>query len=78
MAEGGIQPPSDEPSVLRQLGSFASMGVEFIVAVLIPGWLGYWLDGRWETTPWLMLLGGVFGFGVGLYMMLKTAKQSMR
>jgi F0F1-type ATP synthase assembly protein I len=63
---------------MRQLGSFASMGFEFIAAILLPGGLGYWLDTKWQTTPWLMLVGGVFGFGVGLYMMLKAAKQSMR
>ena len=78
MATGGKKTPADEPSVMRQLGSFASMGFEFIAAVMLPGGLGYWLDGRWQTTPWLMLIGGAFGFGVGLYMMLKAAKQSMR
>lgn len=78
MADGGKKTPQADDSVMRQLGSFASMGVEFIVAVLLPGALGYWLDGKWQTTPWLMLVGGMFGFGLGLYMMLKAAKQAMR
>ncbi len=78
MATDGKKSPVGEPSVMRQLGSFASTGIEFIVAVMLPGGLGYWLDNRWQTTPWLMLIGGAFGFGVGLYMMLRAAKQSMR
>jgi F0F1-type ATP synthase assembly protein I len=78
MAEGGKKSPQADDSVMRQLGSFASMGMEFIVAVLLPGAFGYWLDGKWQTSPWLMLLGGFFGFGVGLYMMLRASKRAMR
>ncbi len=78
MADGGKKSPQADDSVTRQLGSLASMGMEFIVAVLLPGGLGYWLDGKWQTSPWLMLLGGLFGFGVGLYMMLRASKRAMR
>ncbi len=45
------------------------VGIEFIVAVGLMGGIGYGLD-RWlDTSPWLMLVGGVIGFAVGLYNM---------
>ncbi len=78
MTQGDPKPPAKEDSVTRQLGSFASVGLEFLLAILLPGALGYWLDTKWHTTPWLMLVGGAFGFAVGLYKMLQTAKRTMR
>ena len=32
-------------------------------AILIAGGIGYWADGRFGTSPWLLLLGFVIGFG---------------
>ena len=39
----------------------ASVGFEFVLAILIPGALGWWLDGRFGWRPWLMLAGGLLG-----------------
>jgi F0F1-type ATP synthase assembly protein I len=78
MAEGSKKPPSDDQSTSRILGSFAGVGLEFLLAMLLPGALGYWLDGKFDSRPWLMLLGGAFGFAVGLYRMLDTVKRSSR
>ncbi|MBC7784575.1 MAG: AtpZ/AtpI family protein [Burkholderiales bacterium] len=78
MAEGPTKPPSDDASTIRMLGTFAGTGFEFVAAILLPGALGYWLDGRFSSRPWLMLVGGMFGFGVGLYRLLKQASRAMR
>jgi F0F1-type ATP synthase assembly protein I len=29
--------------------------------------LGLWLDARWDTRPWLALLGVLLGIGAGFY-----------
>lgn len=63
---------------MSQWGALAGMGFEFVAAILLPGALGYWLDGKWGTTPWLMLALGAFGFGAGLYRMLRTVNQAMK
>lgn len=70
--------PKGDDSVLRLVGATAGVGTEFIVTVLLPGALGYWLDGKFHTSPWLMIGLGVVGFAVGLYRMLKAAKAAMR
>ena len=67
---------NDDPTVLAQLAGASAVGFEFIAAVLLPGALGYWLDGRFGTRPIVMIALGVFGFGVGLWRMLKTARPS--
>jgi F0F1-type ATP synthase assembly protein I len=56
----------------------AGIGLEFVASVLVLGWLGWFLDGRWGTTPWLMLAGGALGFAAGLWMLIRTAKQAFK
>ena len=57
-------------------GKMAGIGFEFIVAILMFGALGWWLDGRWGTGPWLLITGGGVGFAIGLWMMIRTARRS--
>jgi F0F1-type ATP synthase assembly protein I len=33
-----------------------------IVAPLVGGWIGSWLDGRLKSSPWLLILGLILGF----------------
>ena len=64
---------ADSGSVMRQVGAMMSVGFEFLLTILLPGALGYWLDRRFGTGPWLILILGAFGFGVGLYRLRKSA-----
>jgi ATP synthase protein I len=73
MAEG----PSPHRRDDRTLGEWyrlAGVGVEFIVAVLMLGGAGWLLDRLLGTMPWLMIVGGLVGFGVGLWLMLRAAR----
>ena len=82
MADAPSTPPDRKPSgddsVLRMVGATAGVGMEFIATVLLPGALGYWLDRKLGTPPWLMIALGVVGFAIGLYRMLMTAKSAMK
>ena len=82
MAESHDQPipePSPKRNGDRDLSQWyrvTGIGVEFVVAVLLFGGIGWWLDSRLSTTPWLMIGGAIVGFVVGLWLMLKTALRS--
>ena len=56
----------------------AGVGVEFIVAVALFGGIGWFLDGRLDTAPWLLLAGCGLGFAVGLWLLYKAARRSFR
>lgn len=49
-----------------------SLGCELAV----PAALGYWLDTRWGTGPWLLVTGAVLGFLAFMTHLLQLAKQS--
>lgn len=42
---------------------YLSLGIEIAAGLSIPILLGFWLDLRWDTLPWLTLLGILLGIG---------------
>lgn len=46
----------------RSVGELASVGLSFVLAIVIGTAFGWWLDQRLGTSPWGMLV--FFGFGV--------------
>ena len=46
--------------------ALGSVGIELSVSVLVFAAIGYWLDGRLKTSPWLTMLGLVIGLITGL------------
>lgn len=47
---------------LRSAGLLLAIPTLLIVAPLVGFFLGNWLDKRFRTTPWLMIVGLVLGF----------------
>ncbi len=52
----------DGYSALRSAGILLVIPTLLIVAPLVGGWLGFWLDGRLKTSPWFLILGLILGF----------------
>lgn len=52
-----------------------AVGTEMAVAVLIGYFGGHWLDGRAGTSPWLSILGLVFGFAAGVKSLYAFARK---
>ncbi len=49
---------ADEPRLLTTVIRYSGLGLEMGAAVGIGAWLGWWLDGRYDSAPW-GILGGV-------------------
>ena len=45
------------------------------IEMVAPAGLGYWLDLRWGTGPWLLAVGAVLGFLLALWHLLALAKR---
>lgn len=50
-----------KPSSSRDFGRYAGLGLQFAVTLALFGALGYWLDSRFGSTPWLLVTGILFG-----------------
>ncbi len=62
-----MSPGRDVPSDTRR---FADVGLQFSVTIGVFAGLGYWIDGRLGTGPWLLIVGVFLGFGLGLTSMV--------
>lgn len=58
-------------ATMKAAGDGYSLGIHFIVCILASGFAGYWLDQWLETTPWFMLGMFFFGFGAGMWQIIK-------
>ena len=58
----------------RQIARFSSIGIFWGVAVGIGWWFGSWLDRRFDTAPWFMVVGILVGVAAGFKEMYLTGK----
>lgn len=54
----------------------ASRAMSIGFQMIIPVGVGWWADSAWKTSPWLMLLGVVFGFVVSMMELMQLARES--
>ena len=65
----------DRPSPFFEAAQVSSVGIEMAVATFAGWGAGYWLDNRFETGPWLMLVGLLLGVAAGFKGLIRTARQ---
>jgi len=58
---------------MRSAGPVFGSGIQLAASAVLMFFLGRWLDGKFNSTPWLMITGVFLGFGAGLYNFIKTA-----
>jgi F0F1-type ATP synthase assembly protein I len=63
----------DDKQQSRLLWSYASEGTQIAITLLVGVFVGYKLDARWDTSPWLTLAGSLLGIVLGLYSFLRRA-----
>ena len=65
---GGLQGPATQfQRNLRRSASYAAASYTLIGAIIVLGGLGYFADGWFGTSPWLLLVGLLLGIIVGFY-----------
>jgi len=70
--EGPQKQGPPERRQVRSAGVLLTAGLQITAGTLLMGGLGYWLDLRWSTTPWLMTAGIFFGAAAGIVSFIRT------
>ena len=66
-----------KPRALYDLLKLSSLGLEMGAAVVIGLLCGTWLDGRFNTTPWLTLLFLGFGFAAAAKGVMRAIRKGI-
>ena len=57
---------------------YSGVGLELAGATAGLALLGYWIDGKFGTSPWGILGGVIIGIGGGMYNMVKESLAAVR
>jgi ATP synthase protein I len=55
---------------------FAGLGLQFGATLLLFGALGWWLDAKFGTSPWLLITGLFTGAGIAFYALIRAIPPS--
>lgn len=61
---------------LGDLGRYAGLGLQFALTMAVLGALGWWLDSKFGTLPWLMVAGILIGAIGGMVRIVKAVPGS--
>jgi ATP synthase protein I len=68
--------PTGDPSAWKALGELSTVGLTLVVATVMGLAGGYYLD-RWlGTSPWLTMIGLLFGIAAGFVNLFRTVKRA--
>jgi F0F1-type ATP synthase assembly protein I len=63
---------------VRTVGALSTVGLSFVLAVVIGAWVGRVLDAWLGTSPWLFLLGFFLGLAAGVINVYRTASGTLK
>ena len=62
----------------QSIGALSTVGLSFVLAIVIGAWFGYLLDKWLGTGPWLFLLFFILGFAGGALNAYRMANRFIR
>jgi ATP synthase protein I len=80
MAPAMPTPSTKKPlsDTVRTLGALSTVGFSFVLAILLGAWLGWLLDKRFGTTPWLFFAGFAMGLAAGVLNVYRTSNKFLK
>jgi F0F1-type ATP synthase assembly protein I len=62
-------------NTIRTIGALSTVGLSFVLAIVIGVAAGYYIDNHFGTKPWGFLIGFVFGLVAGVLNVVRTSKK---
>lgn len=82
---GDPRKPSDRPSdesedarLARSTARYGGLGLQFAISILLFLYVGQWVDRRYGTKPWGLLVGVFVGAGAAFYSMYRRLMADLR
>ena len=74
----GPKPREPVADTVRSIGALSTVGLSFVLAIVLGAWFGYVLDKWFGTSPWLFLLFFILGFAGGVLNVYRTANKFIK
>lgn len=63
---------------LRTIGALSTVGLSFVLAIVLGAWCGRVLDRWFDTSPWLFILFFFLGLAAGILNVYRTTSKFLR
>ncbi len=60
-------------NVMQELAPYASLGLQLVITILVGAYAGWWIDGKYDTSPIFLIILTFLGATVGMVTFIKTA-----
>ena len=61
--------------VMKEMAPYMGLGSQLLGAVAVSGFLGWWLDKKFETSPVLFIVFLILGVFAGMYQFISTVSK---
>ena len=70
-------PRTTRAELARTIGALSTVGLSFVLAIVLGAWFGRTLDAWLGTSPWLFMLGFFLGLAAGILNVYRTVSKTM-
>jgi ATP synthase protein I len=63
---------------MRTIGGISTVGISFVLAILLGAWLGWAIDKWLGSSPWFFFLFLIFGFAAGSLNVYRTSQRFLK
>ncbi|HVT41301.1 MAG TPA: AtpZ/AtpI family protein [Gemmatimonadaceae bacterium] len=70
--------PGARAGNVSSASALAGMGLQFVIVILICLYAGMWLDRKFGTAPWLLIVGALVGAAAGFYALYRVMTSANR
>jgi F0F1-type ATP synthase assembly protein I len=63
---------------MRTAGQLGSIGLSFVIAIVLGVVIGQWVDGRFGTKPWGFFVFFVLGIVAGVLNVYRTTRDALK
>ena len=60
----------------RTVGELGTLGLSFVIAIVLGTAAGWWVDGRLNSAPWGILVGFVLGFAAAILNVVRITRRA--
>jgi F0F1-type ATP synthase assembly protein I len=57
---------------------FGALGLEIAIGLGLGALIGAWIDKKYGTNPWGVVIGAAVGFAAGMYALIKAGMKANR
>ncbi len=68
------EPDKQKGSAFRGVGVAVALSTQLVLAILLGLLFGHWLDGVFQTAPWLTIFGVILGIVAGFVGLFRLSR----